>query len=422
MTPSSDRVLFVSEQFPYPPVDGGSMRSYQVLRHLAARRPVTLVALAPQNPGHDSPDSPDSSIAGIADLGVEVLTVPRPAGRRSRLAGPAYAARALVGSRPYPLNKNFSRAVLRQVERELAAGGVGTLHLNHLDAAQYVDFLPASLFLPGARGRVRTVLDTHNVLTPLYGRLAAAERRPWARLYVDLQRRKMERFERALLARLDRCLVCSEQEAALLAGWGIGHVTVVPNGVDTGYFRPAGARPAGPAADGRSGTRLLFTGAMDYRPNEDGAEWFLDAVWPALCARLPGAAWTIAGKNPSQALRQKAEPQGVELTGFVDDIRPWFERAEVFVVPLRIGGGTRLKILEAMAMGLPVVSTRVGAEGIEARDGEEIVLADTPAEMVEALAALAGDAARRAELGRRGRALVERRYDWSSVLEPVIGA
>ncbi|HYH46617.1 MAG TPA: glycosyltransferase, partial [Thermoanaerobaculia bacterium] len=251
--------------------------------------------------------------------------------------------------------------------------------------------------------------------------LAAAERRPWARLYVDLQRRKMERFERALLARLDRCLVCSEQEAELLAGWGIGHVTVVPNGVDTGYFRPAGTPPAAGERAG-TGARLLFTGAMDYRPNEDGAQWFLDEVWPALRERLPGVAWTIAGKNPSEALRQKAEPQGVELTGFVDDIRPWFERAEVFVVPLRIGGGTRLKILEAMAMGLPVVSSRVGAEGIEAREGEEIVLADTPAEMVQALAALAGDPARRAELGRRGRALVERRYDWSSVLEPVIGA
>jgi sugar transferase (PEP-CTERM/EpsH1 system associated) len=389
------RVLFVTEKFPWPIDDGGQIRTFQILRRLAARYPVTVVSLDPPSPNDLRP---------IRDLGVEVRTFRR---RQPRWALPLFAATSLFDARPFPFNKSWSQAVFREVRQRLKAGQVAALHLNHLDGAQYFDALRTWI------GDVPAVVDTHNVMATVYARYVETAPNVALKAFLWTQWAKMRAYEPRLLKRMSACIVCSDLEREVLSRWGVSSPVVVPNGVDTSRFEVrAGERPPGPP-------RLVFTGALDYRPNHDGMEWFLREVLPPLRARLPDFRLTVVGRNPAPSLHALADDH-VELTGRVDDVRPYVRDADVFVAPLRVGGGTRLKILEAMALGVPVVSTTVGAEGIDARDGEHLLLADRPEAFADAVAALARDAERRAALSARGRALVVERYDWQAVTEPLV--
>jgi glycosyltransferase involved in cell wall biosynthesis len=287
---------------------------------------------------------------------------------------------------------------------EIATGSVRFVHFNHIDAAQYVEHLPK--LAPD----VRSVFDTHNVLTTTYERLVDTAANPLRRAYCWVQWSKMHRYEPAVMKRVDRVLACSEVEREWMHTRGVNRAMLVPNGVDTERFAPrANGRPASDAC------RIVFTGGMDYFPNEDGIRWFLTSVVPELEKVLPTFQLTIVGKNPPPKLAALARPGRIEFTGRVDDVRPYTAAADVFVVPLRIGGGTRLKILEAMSMSIPVVSTRVGAEGIGVSEGRDILLADEPSEMANAIASLARSPERRRALAESGRALVLERYDWKRV-------
>jgi glycosyltransferase involved in cell wall biosynthesis len=183
---------------------------------------------------------------------------------------------------------------------------------------------------------------------------------------------------------------------------------LAPNGIDTARYAPAATVPAGPCA--------AFTGAMDYPPNVDAAAWFCEAILPAVRARLPGFMFRIVGRDPTPQVRALARRPGVVVTGEVPEIAPHLADCLALVVPLRAGGGTRLKILEALALGRPVVATRLGAEGLGLADGETVLLAETAAQFADHLAALAGSPALRERLARQGRALVEARYDWRHCL------
>jgi polysaccharide biosynthesis protein PslH len=409
MRPGS-RILFVSEKFPWPIDDGGQIRTYNVLRTLASEFEVSLVALEPPSPAHEKP---------IRDLRVEVKTLRKV---RPRWAMPWYATQSLFTRAPYPLAKNFSRAMLAEIRGQLATGTVGALHMNQIDAVQYVE--PLGL----ARGRspsarrfapepgVRTVFDTLNVLTTMYERLAEAARDPLRKAYCTLQWRKMSRYERAIMRAVDRVLVCSEIEKDLLRVWGVEQAMLVPNGVDTSYFSFEERAPRSPDAP----PTIVFSGGMDYLPNQDGVRWFIESVLPELKKLLPRAKLVVVGKNPPPSLTALAKPGEIEITGRVDDVRPYVRGSDVMVVPLRIGGGTRLKILEALSMGVPIVSTKVGAEGILVTDAKDILVADDPPAMARAIASLCSDPARASELVRNGRELVRSRYDWPSVTRELV--
>ena len=393
--PPGRRLLFVTEKFPWPLDDGGQLRTWHVLAGLAAELPVTLASLAPPDP---------SSIEPVRALGVEVATFAR---RRSAARTAWYAAKALATRKPYPLEKNASRELLADLRRRIAAGGVLALHLNHLDAAQYVEDL--------GPGRPGAVVDTHNLLTRMYERFADAARDPARRAYCTVQWWKMARYERELLKQVERVAVCSDVEREQLRTWGIDRVLVVPNGVDTAKLVPDGRalRAGGPPS-------IVFVGALSYLPNADGVRWFLAEVAPRLESKLPGFRLTIAGKDPPSDVRARAVPGRVEVPGFVDDLAGLVRGADACVVPLRIGGGTRLKILDAMALGTPVVATRVGAEGILARDREHLLLGDTPDEIAAAVAEVCTDRALARRLSENGRRLVVERYDWKQAVAPLV--
>lgn len=407
---AGSRILFVSEKFPWPVDDGGQIRTYNVLKRLSQEFRVSLVALEPPSPKDEQP---------IRDLGVEVKTFRKV---RPRWAMPWYVTQSVFTRAPYPLHKNFSRAMLAEIRKQLATGTIGALHLNQIDAVQYVEHLGlAHQVAPVARrlepqAGVRTVFDTLNVLTTMYERLAEAARDPLRKAYCTLQWRKMSRYERAIMRAVDRVLVCSEVERELLRVWGIELAMLVPNGVDTEFFSFAERAPR----PGDAPPTVVFSGGMDYLPNQDGVRWFIESVLPELKQLLPRAKLVVVGKNPPPSLTALAKPNEIEVTGRVEDVRPYVRAADVMVVPLRIGGGTRLKILEALSMGVPIVSTPVGAEGILVTHGKDILLADDPAGMARALASVCTSPDKARDLVAHGKELVQSRYDWTSVTRDLI--
>jgi glycosyltransferase involved in cell wall biosynthesis len=218
----------------------------------------------------------------------------------------------------------------------------------------------------------------------------------------------MRSYEAQVCAGVDATITVSETDRRILAGLAPGsRMWSVPTGVDVEYFKPNGTHEV-PG-------RLVFTGSMDWYPNEDAILHFCEAVWPAIRRQVPEASLTVAGRNPGTRLRAAAAAAGVHLTGTVDDIRPDLAQGQVYVVPLRVGSGTRLKIFEALSMGKPVVATRVGAEGLPLSPGEHYIQADEPDDFAQAVVSLLRDSERRRALATAGRRLVEERFSWAQV-------
>jgi glycosyltransferase involved in cell wall biosynthesis len=269
------------------------------------------------------------------------------------------------------------------------------------------DFLVAMPNLP-TRTSTPIVLFEHNVEYMIWKRLHEVEKRPWRRALLALEWRKMRQYEAKACARADLTVAVSEADRALLADNAPGaDIRAIGTGVDTAYFHPNGAVET-PAT-------LVFTGSMDWYPNEDAILYFMAEILPQLRREVPGLSLAVVGRDPSDRLRAACAGVGVHVTGTVADVRPYVAEAAVYVVPLRIGGGTRLKIFEALAMGKAVVSTGVGAEGLPIVPGQHFLQAETPADFAQAVIGLLKDTGRRRSLGAAGRRLVEERYSWTQV-------
>lgn len=388
------RVLFVTSRLPWPPREGHQLRSWNLLRTVAGEHAVDLLSLQRDDDGDPRDPVLQHTVESVTTLPLPPLHALRPAlgtlSRALRRRQPLLVARYLHG----PLQQAF---------RERAARA----DLVHLD------MLPLAALAPLVPARVPIVLNEHNVESALLRAQARIHPRRWRRLLMQQQAGALERFERAACARADRVLACSEPDAAQLrALQPRARVEVVPNGVDLDFFQ-------GPAAQCQEDGSLVFVGQMGWLPNRDGMEHFLATTYPRIHQRC-GAGLTIIGRSDGLQV-PPGLAHAVTCTGFVEDLRPLLQRASVYVVPLRAGSGTRLKILEAMAMGKAIVSTRIGAEGIDLRDGEHAVLADTPAEFADAVCRLLQDAPLRLRLGHAARALVEREYGWEAIGARLLG-
>ena len=272
------------------------------------------------------------------------------------------------------------------------------------------DFLAPSVNVPhdGSAG-VPTVLFQHNVEAQIWRRHAVVARDPIRQAYFGRQYHRMVAFERAACRRFDRVIAVSEQDAEHFAKeYGASSPGWIPTGVDTEYFRPSGSE----SEDGH----LVFTGSMDWMPNDEGMIWFVESVLPRIREVKSDVRLTVVGRAPSRRLRALAgKHPWVTITGRVPDVRPYLERAAAVVVPLRVGGGTRLKIYEAMAMGKPVVSTTIGAEGLPLTPGRHISLADTVDEMVRACVEVLGNTAYAAGLSSEAARHVRENFAWPRV-------
>src|SRR5213080_2012157 len=384
------RLIWVKVGGLWPVNTGGRIRSFHMLRELSHRHEVALLTT------HGPSEDPRALEAALPRC--EVVSVPWALAKR----GSARFALALVRSWLSPLPVDLYKARVPALGREVArrlAGGVDLVVADFLLAAPNV-----------GRAGPPTVLFAHNVEHVIWQRMREVERRAWRRALLALESRKMRRYEALACARARLTIAVSDADRRLLAAVApSARVSAVPTGVDVDYFAPDGVAEV-PG-------RLVFTGSMDWYPNEDGIVHFIEAVLPRVRREVPGATLTVVGRNPSPRLRAAADAAGVHVTGLVDDVRPHMAEAAVYVVPLRIGGGTRLKIFEALAMAKAVVSTAIGAEGLPLTPGRDFLQADDPAAFARAVTSLLRDPARRRAVGSAGRRLVEERYSWPRVVD-----
>lgn len=265
------------------------------------------------------------------------------------------------------------------------------------------DFPHAAMLAP-RRLTVPSVLFTHNVESEIFRRHADVSPNALKRIVWRDQLRKMERFERDALSRFKTVVAVSDRDAAWFREeLGIPRAEVIPTGVDTDFFSWS---PPGEAG------RVVFTGSMDWLANVDAMEWFLDDVWDRVARQVPEASLRVIGRNPPASLIAKTRGLPWELTGFVDDVRPHVHGSSVYVIPLRVGGGTRIKVFEAMAMGCPVVSTTIGVEGLPLEPGRHYLKADTAEDFAREVVRLLRDPDLRLALSREARRCVEERFSF----------
>lgn len=381
------RILFVTPYLPAPPDFGGASRMYHLIRETGRRHAVTTLSLIA--PGDDP------RIAEIALGRVVPVRVPLTARMSAAPAKRLVQLRSLVSSQSFQWRFYRHAAMQRAIDRLIAN--------EPFDVVQF-EFSQMGVYQvpPG----VPSILDIHNIEHDVLRRIAASGS-PARRLFNQIEYRKYRREEIGAWRRASGCVATSSGDAGIVSRATRRLVEVVPNGVDLTAF----ARLPLDSADPRA---LVFVGAMRYRPNADAARFFVEEILPRLRATIPGVEMTIVGADPPPDVVELGEVPGVRVTGTVPDVRPWVRNAGTVVVPLLSGGGTRLKILEAFAMGRPVVSTTIGAAGIEARDGEHLLLADRPEAFARAIARLATEPGLRARLAEQAYALVRDRYQWSA--------
>jgi len=399
------RILLLTPRVCWPLDTGAKQRNHHLARILADYASVTLLAFTDNGTPVDLPNFYDRVIAVLRD----------PTYTLSKII------RGGVGSTPLPV-LNYTTAGMKSALSRL-------LSEQHFDIVQ-IESIHLSAYLPIIRNapcRPMVICDWHNIESELMRRYSEQEVHTLRKIYARDTSRKMRVLERRVMNEFDAHVVVSRRdESRLLELNPSGRVSVVENGVDTSYYSDEQIEKAYVArlADGRSRLgdgpespvtrrRIVFVGSMDYHANIDAVVNFARDVWPLVREQKPEFIFTIVGRDPATEVRQLASIPGVEVSGTVDDVRPYYREAVVAVVPLRVGGGSRLKILEAMAAGIPVISSSLGAEGLEVSHGENILIVDGTKDLKEAIASVAANDKLQQKLRLGGRALVSERYEWT---------
>lgn len=381
------RVLMLAHRVPYPPFTGDRLRAYHIARHLARRHQLTLACPVTEDEHSTSRQLrrllPDVEYAPLTALGRSVA-----------------ALSALAGPRPLSVGYFASRALARRVDARLAQERFDVVYVSSSPMAQYV----SARELP-------VVLDFVDVDSDKWAQYAAATPPPRRWLY-RLEARRLRRYE----AQVGRqaavaVFVTPAEEALFRTSAPDARTVVIPNGVDTEYFQPGARAAASPPT-------IVFTGALDYRPNVDGVLHFSDAVLPRVRAEVPDVRCLVVGRRPSRAIR-RLRRQAIDVIGDVPDVRPYMRQAHVAIAPLRLARGLQNKVLEAMAMGLPVVASPGPAQGVSAMVGRDWFVETTPAAFAARVVHLLRDAGARRDVGRCARAFVQRHHDWPQVLRDV---
>jgi glycosyltransferase involved in cell wall biosynthesis len=387
-------VAMVDEELPYPPTSGKRIRTLNLTLRLARRHRLTYIC-------HRNADADEARAAAdfFAENGIATVVVDRPVPPKAGAAFYLRLAANLLSPLPYSVATHTSRALRRALAEHAARQPVDVWHC---------EWTPYAEALRGV-GAGRRVVIAHNVESVIWQRYYETEANALRRWYIGRQWRKFQKFERGVLREVERTVAVSGVDALRFRrDFGARRVDVVENGVDTAYFRPQEVR--------RDPGLLLFLGSLDWRPNLDGVRLLLERVFPAVRAAEPSARLCLVGRNPPEALRREAAGrEGVELFASVPDVRPYLARCGVLVVPLRIGGGSRLKILEALASGTPVVSTRVGAEGLCLEAGRDLTVVEDIDDLVGALIAAVREPEAVEAQAARGREQVLRHYDWDAL-------
>ena len=391
------KVVIVNEGLGYPPKGGNWLRTLNLMLPLARRHEITYFCRRSKDE-----QATDVARAFYEANGIRMRVSGDPPTDNRGLSFYGRLAANLASPLPYSIASHRSAGVRRDIRRMANSEDID---LFQFEALGYADALLGT----GAR----TIVTAHNIESLIWERLGQNERHPLKRWFIQHQFAKYERYERLALQGASRVVTVSRDDAARLKErFGVSDAAVVDNGVDVNYFASsAAARHPDPK-------QILFLGSLDWRPNLDGIDVLLARVMPQVLAAEPEAHLSIVGRNPPPALirRLRREPN-VELHADVDDVRPYLARSAVMAVPLRIGGGSRLKILEALASGLPVVSTRIGCEGLIFEPGRDLSIVESEDQMGAAVVETLRNPGRAAEMVRRARAVIDSHYDWSRLAD-----
>lgn len=383
-------VLVLDEEIPYPLNSGKRIRTWNLLRHLSRKNAITFLC-------HGSADDPRLLV--LKSLGIRVVLVQglSPSNSWKFYAG---AAANVFSSFPYSVSRHHTRRFARAA-RELVA--FEKFDIVHCEWTPYASYLHAT-------GNLRSLIVAHNIETTIWRRRAQHASSFPERLYMGMQAWKMARFEKRSFRKASRVVTVSEEEQRMAKQWGAHANWVVSNGVDTEYFAPDVEAP--------DPDSLLFLGSLDWQPNRDALQYLLREIWPAIQAIRPTATLRVVGRQPASKMREQTQAMpGVKWIGEVPDVRPYLAGAAIVLVPLRIGGGSRIKILESMSMGKAVVTTSVGAEGLNVVSGVHCMVAKSSGDFSRCVAELLDAPELIAELGRNGRELVLQQYDWGKLAE-----
>lgn len=383
-------ILFVTPDLPYPLHNGGKIRTYSLLHNLAKHHNVTLVSYD-KHP-HDTTRKPV-----FDEFCKDVIIVPLEK-RQTIDEKRKVQLLSILSTKPYQYYSSYSPRMQAAIDDVISKNDFDLVHVEtaHIGYHSFPRSIPR-------------VLDEQNVEYDLLQRTYENEKVSIRKLYTYLEWKKFQRDELRICSKFSLCTVPSERDKVVFQQ-DIPNTPfeVIPNGVDSQYFQ------SDDSAMPEENT-LLFTGTIDYYPNTDGLKFFIEDVFPLIRAEIPDIHFIIAGRNPPPVIQQYESDPNITITGFVDDMRTYYDKSQVVVVPLRIGGGTRLKILEAMSMNKPVVSTAIGAEGIAVSDGEDIILADEPSEFAKQTIKLLCDANERKRLAANGNHLATTVYDWQAI-------
>ena len=393
------KILWVKSGFLHPTASGGQIRTLETLKRLHQRHEIHFAALDLPQPGEGFRRS--------AEYCTKAYPVAHRVPRKRGLPYWAELARGACTNVPVSMLRYRSRALRNQV---------AMLTQREKFDAIVCDFLAAAANIPELGS---AVLFQHNVESAIWARHMEHAPSPWHRAYCRVQYQRMLRYEELVCRGARKIIAVSAADArAMRCLYGATTVSSIPTGVDIDYFAPppAPTLPPTSAPTLAPSLDLVFVGAMDWRPNIDGTAWFARQVLPLIRERRPDCSLAIVGRHPAAEVRALASSdQRIQVTGTVDDVRPYLWGSSLAIVPLRIGGGTRLKIYEAMAAKVPVVSTSLGAEGLDVRDGENIAIADSPPQFAEACLALLGDSGARRRMAANAWEMVAACYSWEVV-------
>ena len=397
------RILFLTQILPFPPDAGPRVKTWEVLRYLVAHgHQITLAVFVRQEElAHLGP------VEALCD---KVLTVPL---KRSRLSDLWFWVRSQFTNRPFLVERDDSRKMRSLIASTLNKTHYDVIYADQLTMTQFV--FPASEI----KSQAYRIFDAHNATWTILERMRA-NARPWLKPLLHLEASRVKLYEGRVIDFFDRILAVTEidmlalKEAARTFSPGaarLNHFSVIPITIDTDRVRPS--------AQAQLSMHILTLGTLHYAPNAEGIRWFLRDVFPEIQATIPDVHLTIVGKNPPQDFLQQAarQPERITVTGYVADLQPYYDQAAVVVVPVLSGSGMRVRILEAFARGKPVVTTTIGLEGIAAIPGEDVLTADSAIDFAQAVCDVLSNPRLLDRLAKKGRQLVEERYDASVALK-----
>jgi polysaccharide biosynthesis protein PslH len=387
------KILWLKTELLHPVDKGGKIRSYHLLKQLKTNHEITYLTL-------DDGASSQDAVESASEYCHELIRIPH--ATREKFSAGFYAELAanMTSSLPYAIRKYKSTQM---------TGAIGEATKKTRFDVIICDFLAPAVNLPAVPG-APVALFQHNVEAEIWRRHYEVQTNAVKKRYLYWQWRKMQKFERQACQKMDRVIAVSEADSEMMErDYGVAKVYDIPTGVDVDFFKPNSTVTPRPNS-------LVFTGSMDWLPNEDAINYFTQQILPLIKTSVPDVNITVVGRNPSRKLQELGQRESsITVTGRVDDVRPYMEVAAAYVVPLRIGGGTRLKIYEALAMEKPTISTTVGAEGLNIDNGEDILLADTPSDFATAVVRVLQEPAFAQQLGSKGAQTVRARYSWNKV-------